>query len=181
MSISVAPASPPVSVPLPIRILRELKPLVLAILRSPLHWMLSRDVLAMSYRGRRSGSLYTLPLSYVAKTDSPSNSAGAKTLYLCTRPAESQWWRNLQGGAAVELLLKGKVTQAKAWILDASSREALEGLRLFLQRNPRTGELLYEVARTKQGPDETDLDTQVLRSVVVKLEIEVGLAEDGSV
>lgn len=149
-------------IPLPIRILRRLQPLIAALLASPIHGLLSRDVLLLEYAGRKSGRHYELPLSYVGK---------GKVVYLCTRPEGSQWWRNLKNGADVRVRLRGRTMQARATILDPASAEALEGLRAFLARNPRTGEMLYHVSRGAAGqPDQADLEREVAASVVVRIE-----------
>src|SRR2546423_767043 len=68
--------------PLAIRVLRRLNPAIVWILRSPLHRLLSANLLALTYTGASSGVAWTLPLSYVA--------LGGR-LYLCTR--SSRWWR----------------------------------------------------------------------------------------
>src|SRR5215467_8156276 len=78
-------------VPFSIRVLRRFNWLLLALLRSPLHGALSRDLIQLSYRGRRSGRQFALPLSYAE---------GGDRLYLCTR--NSRWWYNLRDGHPVE-------------------------------------------------------------------------------
>lgn len=151
-----------VPLPLSIRLLRRLEPVVASLLRSPLHRLLSRDVLLLTYRGRRTDRPYTLPLSYVE---------GDGCLYLCTRPEGSRWWRNLRDGRAVELVLRGRRISAVPRLLDAAADEARAGLHTFVRRNPRTGEMLYGVGRDAQGqPLETDVSREVRRSVVVRLE-----------
>ncbi|MBI5504967.1 MAG: nitroreductase family deazaflavin-dependent oxidoreductase [Deltaproteobacteria bacterium] len=162
MSTTDTFSSPAVShqVPFSIRVLRGMRPLIAALLASPLHGLLSRDVLLMTWIGRKSSRRYTLPLSYVEQ--------GSK-LYLCTRPEGSRWWRNLEGGAEVELTLRGRRVSAAATILDADSPEALEGLRAFVSRNPRTGEMLYHVAREGGAPRESDVRREVASSIVVRL------------
>jgi len=156
---SSAPAVPH-HVPFSIRVLRRMQPLIAALLASPLHGLLSGDVLLMTWTGRKSGRRYTLPLSYVEQ---------GGQLYLCTRPEGSQWWRNLKGGADVELTLRGRRVAAVATILEADSPEALDGLRAFVSRNPRTGEMLYHVARDGGAPRESDVQREVANSVVVRL------------
>jgi deazaflavin-dependent oxidoreductase (nitroreductase family) len=158
--MNTAAASPaPASIPLSIRALRRLQPLVLGLLRSPLHPLLSRDVLILTWKGRRSGLRRTLPLSYVRL---------GRSLVLCTRPEGSVWWKNLRGGAEVEVRLAGHRVRATATVLDPASREALEGLRAFVTRNPRTGAMLYHV---RPGPHEEDLAREVVDSVVVRLDL----------
>lgn len=159
LSPAVAHQAP---VPLPIRILRRLKPLVVGLLRSPVHGLLSREILVLSWTGRRSGRRFELPLSYVPH-------AGA--LYLCTRPDGSTWWRHLRPAARVALVLAGRRVAADAVLVDPTSREALDALRAFVTRNPRTGVTLYQVAREAGAPKEDDLAREVLRSVVVRLDV----------
>src|SRR5687767_9984735 len=106
----------PEALPLSIRVLRRLNPLVMAILRSPLHRLLSRDLLLLTYVGARSGRRRVLPLSYVELDGLP---------YLCTR--SSLWWRSLRATPHVELVLRGRRLAAVADVLDATSQEALAG------------------------------------------------------
>ncbi len=163
--MSTAPAVPTSAeraahvVPLPVRILRRLRPAIAAVLRSPLHGLLSRDVLLLTYAGRKSGALYTFPLNYVRKDS---------RVYLCTRPEGSKWWLNLRSGPVVDLVLQGRAVKARATVLAPGGEEALAGLRAFVKRNPGTGEMLYHVRR---GPNEDDLGREVHASVVVRLEL----------
>lgn len=148
-------------VPFSIRVLRRFNWLIRALLRSPLHGLLSRDLIELEYVGHKSGQRRALPLSYAEH---------GGNLYLCSRT--SLWWRNLRGGAPVELWLRGAHIAARPTVLDLSSREALDGLRAFVTKHPRTGEMLYAVGRDAAGrPREDDLLREVRRSIVVRLEV----------
>jgi deazaflavin-dependent oxidoreductase (nitroreductase family) len=150
------------AIPLRIRVLRRLNPLVIGVLGSRLHGLASGDILILRVAGRRSGCVYTLPLSYVERDG---------VLYLCSRPEGSVWWRNLVDGADVEITWRGRPTAARARVLVADSVEALDGLRAFLTRNPGTGRLLYNVSTASDGrPNESDLVREVARSVVVRID-----------
>ncbi len=66
-------------------------PFVKLILRSPLHGWMSAAVLLITYRGRKSGKEYTLPVQYVQD---------GNNVYIVPGFAEKKtWWRNLKGGA----------------------------------------------------------------------------------
>lgn len=146
--------------PLAILLLRRLNPLMMAILRSPLHGLLSSGLLLLEYRGRRSGRALQLPLSYVRHE-------GA--LYLCTR--NSKWVLSIGAGADVHASVRGRRTAMRAQVLDPSSAEALDALRAFVRANPGTGVNLYHVARDRDGrPVEADLRREVLASRVVRLD-----------
>lgn len=154
-------ANPPAAVPFSIRALRRLNPLIRALLGSPAHRLLSRDLLVLTYRGRRSGRPFALPLSYVTL---------GERVYLCTR--NSRWCGNFAVAAPVEVRLAGRRRAATAVVVPSRSPEALDALRAFLTHNPRTGTLLYDVRSGDDGrPVESDLVREVTRSTVVALEL----------
>ena len=104
---------------------RVINPLVLWILRSPLHRLLSSRLAAITVTGRRSGARHTLPVGYRRADDALEIRVGA--------PERKMWWRNLQGdGALVELLVRGEASSG--W---ASLRR--QGEELTVVVNPGTG------------------------------------------
>jgi deazaflavin-dependent oxidoreductase (nitroreductase family) len=74
------------------------------VLRSPFHGMLSGGMMLLTVTGRKTGKKYTTPVGYYREGDS---------LWVITS-RDRTWWRNLQGGAQVELLLKRKPFTAQA-------------------------------------------------------------------
>jgi hypothetical protein len=66
-----------------------------AVLRSPLHPLMSKKYLLLSFTGRKSGKKYTTPMSYIREADS----------FLMT--TDSPWWKNLRGGAPVTVRVEG--------------------------------------------------------------------------
>ncbi len=150
------------AIPLRVRTLRKLNPLILRLLHSRAHGLASRDLLILHLTGRRTGRAYALPLSYVGQD-------GA--LYLCSRPETSSWWRNIGDGTNVRIAWRGRNIAAHARVLAADSTEALAGLSAFLTRNPGTGRLLYHVASgPDRRPNADDLAREVARSIVVRID-----------
>jgi deazaflavin-dependent oxidoreductase (nitroreductase family) len=147
-------------VPPSIRLLRRFNWSIRALLRSRLHGLLSRDLLVLEYTGAKTRQRRVLPLSYVEHEG---------RLYLCTR--NSLWWRNLRTEPAVEVWLRGRRVSATADVVDPTSAEARDALRAFLARNPRTGEILYEVKSVGGSPSEEDVAREAPRSVVVRLRL----------
>jgi deazaflavin-dependent oxidoreductase (nitroreductase family) len=85
------------------------------VLRSPLHGMLSNGMMLITVTGRKTGKTYTTPVGYYEE--------GGYLWVITSR--ERTWWRNLQGGAKVGLLLKRKPVHGTAEIeLDEKSVEA---------------------------------------------------------
>ena len=68
------------------------------VLRSPLHGMLSDGIMLITVTGRKTGRTYTTPVGFYE--------AGGYLWVITSR--DRSWWRNLQGGADVNLLLKRK-------------------------------------------------------------------------
>src|SRR5512143_1450789 len=79
-------------------------PIVLWLLRSPLHTLVSGSTMAVTYTGRKSGITHTVPVNYVRSGDS----------LLTVSLAKRKWWRNLRRGANVTVSLRGKELPAHA-------------------------------------------------------------------
>ena len=99
-------------------------PIVVAILRSPLHGVMSKTVMLLIYRGRRSGRVITTPISYVRD--------GQDLLAVASR--DHAWWKNLRGGASVGVRLRGRKLNGTGWALEGETGE--EGLLRLLRGVP---------------------------------------------
>jgi deazaflavin-dependent oxidoreductase (nitroreductase family) len=85
------------------------------VLRSPFHGMLSNGMMLITITGRKTGKTYTTPVGYYVE---------GEYLWVVTS-RERKWWKNLQGGAQVNLLLKRKPVNGIADIeLDEKAVEA---------------------------------------------------------
>jgi deazaflavin-dependent oxidoreductase (nitroreductase family) len=85
--------------------------LIVWLLRSPLHALMSRNTLLITYQGNKSGKTYTTPVNYVRKDNN---------LYI-TSLASRKWWRNLAHGSRVNILLQKKVFSANAIVTQDSA------------------------------------------------------------
>jgi hypothetical protein len=74
------------------------------LLRSPLHGLVSRNVMLITFTGRKSGRTYTTPVGYAREDD---------TLITSTLRS-NRWWKNLVGGVPVTLDVQGKRLNGKA-------------------------------------------------------------------
>jgi hypothetical protein len=79
-----------------VRLLHAINPFVAAVLRSPLHGLLSKQLMLLTFTGRQSGKRYTIPVGYARD--------GHELVVFSSRA----WRRNLRGGAPVEVLLRGR-------------------------------------------------------------------------
>lgn len=89
-------ATKPVQAPEPPsdRMLKMANPFVRLLLRSPLHFVMSDSLLLLTYTGRKSGKRYTIPVSYRREGDE------------VTVFTNHRWWKNLKGGAPVQVEIK---------------------------------------------------------------------------
>lgn len=74
------------------------------VLRSPLHGMLSNGIMLLTVTGCKTGKKYTTPVGYYEE--------GGYLWVITSR--DRTWWKNLRGGAEVDLLLKRKPVKAIA-------------------------------------------------------------------
>jgi hypothetical protein len=93
------------------------------ILRSPLHGLVSDKIMLISFEGRKSGRIFTTPVSYM-------QTGSAVTLF-----THASWWRNLVGGVPVTLQIKGKQVRGTAEAIVEDKAAVAEGLSALLIRN----------------------------------------------
>ncbi|MCP0710269.1 nitroreductase family deazaflavin-dependent oxidoreductase, partial [Salmonella enterica subsp. enterica serovar Mbandaka] len=65
------------------------------ILQSPLNPIMSGKYTILEFTGRKTGKQYRTPVAYVREDD------------LILLSTDSPWWRNLRGGAPVNMIMKG--------------------------------------------------------------------------
>jgi deazaflavin-dependent oxidoreductase (nitroreductase family) len=90
-------------------------PFFTAVLRSPVHWLLSPGLMLVTVTGRRSGRRYTIPVGYHRLDDC--------IVVLVAEARSKQWWRNYRTPGDVELRLRGKTLRATARALAPGSAE----------------------------------------------------------
>jgi deazaflavin-dependent oxidoreductase (nitroreductase family) len=93
-----------------------------AVLRSPLHRLLSKNLMLLTVKGRKTGRVYTVP---VGRHEAPDG-----TFVLS---AGGSWRHNLRGGADVQLRLDGRERAAHA-VLEEDPVRAAEVFKTMLDR-----------------------------------------------
>ena len=101
-------------------------PIVILLLRSPLHSLMDKSTILITFTGRKSGKKYTVPVSYVRDGD---------TLLIISQK-EHTWWKNLRGGAQVSLFMKGRFLNARG-VTFTDTETIANKLLLVLQQFPR--------------------------------------------
>jgi deazaflavin-dependent oxidoreductase (nitroreductase family) len=97
---------------------------VIGLLRSPLHRLASGSLLLITYRGRRSGRCFTIPVMYAERE-------GTLTIFV-GHSERKRWWQNLRVGAEVEVRLRGRRLRGRARVVGDSA-----AVETYLDRYPR--------------------------------------------
>jgi deazaflavin-dependent oxidoreductase (nitroreductase family) len=112
-----------------------INPVMRALLRSPVHFFVSRSLMLITFTGRKSGRRYTTPVRYI-RVDG---------MVRCFSSAESRWWRNLRGGAVVSLRIAGKEQPYQALAIENDPPRIRAALEHYLALFP--GDAAYHGIR----------------------------------
>lgn len=93
----------------------RLNPLVVAILRSPVHWLVSPGLMGVTIVGRRTGRTYTIPVGY--------HDVGDAVIVLVSDGPGRSWWRNFRTSHPAVLTIRGRAVRARGLALDPASEE----------------------------------------------------------
>jgi len=121
--------------------------LVLAVLRSPVHFLLSGAAIELRYVGRRSGRHYVLPVQYARDEE---------RLVVLPQHAESKtWWRNFLAPQPVSVRLRGRLHAGIARVVRPGDPAWEEDRQLYESRWRRlaggvAGPLVEITIRVKQ-------------------------------
>jgi hypothetical protein len=123
---------------LPLRLLRLANPVVRALLGSPAHGLLSRRLLVLEYRGRRSGRTHRIPLLYAA-------GAGGSLVVVALGAPAKLWWRSFDhGGVDAAVLLRGRRLAVRGRLTVGAERE--RAWQAYVARHRRAARRLGDAA-----------------------------------
>ena len=134
--------------------------IVRAVLRSPLHRLLSGNTLLLTITGRKTGKQYTIPISYIQDGD------------LLTCYTASVWWKNVRGGAPVTVVLRGQKRSGYAESIADDPQRIAEALTHVFRRVPRDAR--YSGVRLDHGgqPNPADVARAAQFLVVIRIQLQ---------
>jgi hypothetical protein len=149
-------------VKIPVPVLRFINPMMIALMRSPLHAAVSKDIMAITFTGRRSGRRFTAPVSYVRQGQ----------VVRCFTTPEMRWWRNLRGGAQVSLRIAGEDLTGRAEAVTGDPKRVADALDAFLSRLPRDAPY-YDVGLDAQKkPIPGDVERASHNTVLIEIRLD---------
>lgn len=105
--------------PLPRRAFKVINPVIMFLLRTPLHRLLSHNFIVLTFKGRKTGTMISTPVGYTPK----GNSLVVFTF--------SNWWKNLQANPEVQVRLRGRDVRGRATLV-TEPRQVAEAVNLLL-------------------------------------------------
>lgn len=135
-------------------------PLMLWLLRSPLHPLVSGSIMAITYTGRMSGKTYIVPVNYQRVGEQ----------LITVSDTKRTWWRNMRGGAQVTLRLRGKDVAAYAQVFEDFAYVA-QGLKEIVRANPSAARFMRVRLDEHKQPSLIDLDIAARDRVLVRVKL----------
>jgi hypothetical protein len=132
-------------------------PIMVWLIYSPFHRMLSGMMMVLNYSGRKSGKAYRLPVGY-KRVDG---------ILLTISYKHRTWWRNLRGGVPVIIRLQGKDLNGQAEVVE-DEVGVEEGLSAFIGGDPKAGRMFGVKFSPNSLPDPESLQQAAKERVIVR-------------
>ncbi len=131
-------------------------PIMIALLRSPLHSLVDKQTMVITVTGRKSGKRYTFPVSYIRD---------GETLLVISQK-DRTWWKNLRNGAQVTVFLQGHALQARGETLTDTGMAANILLQI-LRQVPAYQRLLHLPLDATGQPENPEALTRLAQDHVI--------------
>ena len=129
------------------------------ILRSPVHGMVSKTILLISFTGRKSGKTYTTPVDY-------SQDGDQVTVF-----THSDWWKNLRGGAPVTLRIQGRELQGLAEPVAEEKIAVAAGLAEHLRKVPSDAKYYGVTFDEHKNPNAEEVEKAAQTIVMIRIRL----------
>ncbi len=129
------------------------------VLRSPVHGIVSKTTLLITFTGRKSGMTYTTPVSYSRQGDK---------VYIFTH---ANWWKNLHSDTPITLRIQGREVQGLPETVADDKQAVAAGLMTHLRKVPSDAgyyQVTYDDQRNPK-PEEVEQAAQTVVMIRVQL------------
>ncbi len=137
---------------------RLINPLVVFILRSPLHFLASKNLIFITFQGRKSKKTFNIPVSYHRE----GNDLIALTL------KQNLWWKNLRMLNRTQITLLGKKEGVGLTIVDQDTQFIKEKMRELIIEKPIDAYFAKVKLDNNKLPVEEDLVEASQKHIVLK-------------
>jgi deazaflavin-dependent oxidoreductase (nitroreductase family) len=129
------------------------------VLRSPVHGMVSKTILLITFTGRKSGKTYTTPVDY-------SQDGDQVTIF-----THADWWKNLRGGAPVRLRIRGQELQGMAEPVAEDKGAVAAGLTAHLRKVPSDAKYYGVTFDDRGNPRAEEVEEAVQNVVMIRVQL----------
>ena len=129
------------------------------VLRSPVHRLVSKTVLLITFTGRKSGRTYTTPVDY-------SQDGDQVTIF-----THADWWKNLRGGAPVTLRIRGRDYQGVAEPVAEDKQVVAAGLAAHLLKVPSDAKYYGVTFDDHRNPRAEELEKAAQSAVMIRIQL----------
>ena len=137
---------------------RFINPFVRVILKSPIHFILSHQILLFRVIGRKSRKIYEIPASYAHINDS----------LVCVTLRENLWWKNFIDIENQDIYFKGKKINKKISINFSDDNFVRTKLKELIEHNPIDAFFAGVKLDRNKVPNSEDLDKAAkLHTVII--------------
>lgn len=129
------------------------------LLRSPLHGMMSKSIMLLTFTGRKSGKQFTIPIGYTQRGD---------TVTVFT---DHSWWKNLLTKPTVTLNIKGRKFQGMAEVEHDNTELIAQEMRSFVKIHTGAARA-YGVKIDANGePEPATVEDAALRFTLIRIHL----------
>ena len=137
---------------------RFINPFVRVILKSPIHFILSHQILLFRVIGRKSKKIYEIPASYAHIND----------VLVCVTLRENLWWKNFIDIENQDIYFKGKKINKKISINFSDDDFVRTKLKELIEHNPIDAFFAGVKLDRNKVPNSEDLDKAAkLHTVII--------------
>jgi len=129
------------------------------ILRSPMHGMVSKTMLLITFTGRKSGKTYTTPVDY-------SQDGDQVTIF-----THANWWKNLNGGSPVTLRMRGRDLQGIAEPVAEDKGAVAAGLMEHLRKVPSDARYYGVTFDDQKNPRAEEVEKAAQSAVMIRVRL----------
>jgi len=130
------------------------------LLRSPFHGLLDKSIMLVTVTGRKSGKMYSTPVNYLRDGN----------LLWVTSIRTRTWWRNLKGGAQLNVLLAGQSMKAYGVVI-VDDQAVVDSLVAYFRKAPRLARYFKVELDASGQPVREDCVRAAHERVMIKIEL----------
>ena len=133
-------------------------PIMVWLLKSPFHFFVSKNMMLTTVTGRKSGKQISTPMNYVRDVN---------TLWVISW-RERMWWRNLRGGAKVQVLLADKTVDGSGQVIEEEKAVA-QSLYEYYSKVPQIAKYVQIGLDAAGKPVVVDCERAAQKLVVIMI------------